>query len=400
MQTVKYSCQDCGPLAANHIQNWIDEYFYLIVESWASKLISSRIKSKSGDFINKYFLRMGLLKRETKPDPSGISLRSKVFLDELNKRRIKWTALKSELGPITRFEIDKNGKKLIIDGLPRAEFLESGISDKIDDKYIVKNILMKNGIPTPLGRGYWFFDSAFAVGWVLKNLKFPLTVKPRFGSMSHHISLNIQNKADLKSAIKKSLKYSPSFIVEEYIPNVSTYRITVVDYKNLACAKRVPAHVIGNGTDTIQKLIDIKNEDPRRGIPRAKDSTIFKITIDDVAEVMLRKSGFSLGSIPAKGEIVFLQEKVILDLGADLFEETDRMHPDNRKLFERVARIFNVKLVGIDFLIDDIGKSWKSSKSAIIELNSLPYIDMHQFPTEGEPVNVAGFVCDMFEKYY
>jgi hypothetical protein len=36
----------------------------------------------------------------------------------------------------------------------------------------------------------------------------------------------------------------------------------------------------------------------------------------------------------------------------------------------------------------------------IIELNSLPYIDMHHFPTWGEPINVAGYVCDLVKKYY
>jgi cyanophycin synthetase len=91
---------------------------------------------------------------------------------------------------------------------------------------------------------------------------------------------------------------------------------------------------------------------------------------------------------------------VILDLGADLFERTGEVHPDNLELFRAVARLFNTRLVGIDFLAEDISKSWRGQNAAIIELNSLPYIDMHHFPTKGEPVNVGGFICDMVEKYY
>lgn len=91
---------------------------------------------------------------------------------------------------------------------------------------------------------------------------------------------------------------------------------------------------------------------------------------------------------------------MILDLGSDLHEVTSITHKDNFQLFERVARGFRTRLVGIDFLAEDISLSWKEQKSAVIELNSLPYIDMHHFPTDGLPVNVAGYLCDLVEKCY
>jgi cyanophycin synthetase len=91
---------------------------------------------------------------------------------------------------------------------------------------------------------------------------------------------------------------------------------------------------------------------------------------------------------------------VILDLGADLFEVTPCVHFDNLEIFKKVAEIFNTRFVGIDFLSNDISKSWKEHPSVIIELNSLPYIDMHHYPTEGIPVNVGGWITDLVEKYY
>ncbi|MEK7086922.1 MAG: cyanophycin synthetase, partial [Patescibacteria group bacterium] len=263
----------------------------------------------------------------------------------------------------------------------------------------IKRKLSEVGLPVAPGKSFSFFGSWSARRYG-NSLGFPLVVKPRFGSMSQHVTVNIKNEIGLREAIKKALRYSPHFIVEKFLENVSVFRVTVIDEEFVACVKRVPAHVIGDGIHTIQELIDIKNQDPRRGKPKQKDATIFKLVVDETSEKLLREKNFDLFSIPRVGEIVYLQEKVILDLGADLFEVTKDVHQDNLELFSCTVRLFGAKLVGIDFLAEDVTKSWKEQSCAIIELNSLPYIDMHHFPTEGEPVPVAKFLCGLVEKYY
>jgi cyanophycin synthetase len=52
-------------------------------------------------------------------------------------------------------------------------------------------------------------------------------------------------------------------IVKKFITGFD-FRILVIDNK-LAAAKRVPAHVIGNGENSIQELIATENLDPKRG---------------------------------------------------------------------------------------------------------------------------------------
>jgi cyanophycin synthetase len=42
------------------------------------------------------------------------------------------------------------------------------------------------------------------------------------------------------------------------------FRILVIDNKLVAAAKRVPAHVIGNGENSIQELIATENLDQKR----------------------------------------------------------------------------------------------------------------------------------------
>lgn len=328
-----------------------------------------------------------------------ISLRSMVFIDEAKKRGMEFWALKSRYGYINDFHMKKKGKIFPFEGLPRAEFLGTKQTHLVDDKDAVKKILIQNKIPAPEGKTFWFFNKTKALRYGLA-LGFPLVVKPRSGSISRHVTANIQTESELKIAIKKAISYEPSFIVEKHLENTRVFRATVIDKNNIACVERIPAHVTGDGRHTVKELIDIKNTDPRRGQPRAKDTTLYKLVVDDTSKKLLLGQGLDFDRIPADNQKIFLQNKIILDLGADLLEVTPRIHPDNLELFKKITEIFNIRLVGIDFLAEDISRPWQEQNAGIIELNSLPYIDMHHFPTWGQPVNVASYVCDLVEKYY
>ena len=72
----------------------------------------------------------------------------------------------------------------------------------------------------------------------------------------------------------------------------------------------------------------------------------------------------------------------------------------DKKLFLEVARYFDIRIVGLDFLINDISKSWKEQNCAILELNPVPCIEMHHLPTYGQPKNPAKALLDMTLKYY
>lgn len=390
----KNICEDCGPLPQSHVLKYIDSILERTFPHTSSKL-SFIIENA----FERTLLFLGLLKKMPYSHLPDISFRSSVFIEEGVKSGFSFWTIFGPRGPTGRFQMKKGGKTYSFEGLPRAEFLNTKESDVIDDKSKVKQMLIHNELPTPQGKcfGLFSFKRAIAYGCILG---FPLVVKPRSGSISRHVFLNIQNKDELVSALKKTLSYEPWIIIEKFLSPMKTYRATVVDFSRIAVVERVPAHIIGDGTHTIQELIDIKNTDPKRGFPKQKNTTLYKIVINRTTDLLLKKSGYSFDDIPENGKIVFLQEKVILDLGADLFEVTDKVHQDNFRLFEKTSRLFGARLIGIDFLAGDISKSWKEQHSAIVELNSLPYIDMHHFPTSGAPVCVGKYICDLVEKYY
>src|SRR3546814_3274801 len=70
----------------------------------------------------------------------------------------------------------------------------------------------------------------------------------------------------------------------------------VVGGKVVAVAQRVPAQVIGDGYHNVADLIDIVNQDERRG--EGHEKVLTRIRIDEHLLEMLRRQGKSLDSVP------------------------------------------------------------------------------------------------------
>ena len=239
-------CEDCGPLPVNHLENWLADFIHLaIIRPFFQPLIPKSFHYFLDQLIYKIFTSLNLLSPAGKIDYTKASLRTTVFIDEAKKQGIICKHLISPFGPTNHFQIEINNKNYFFEGLPRMEMLENKTSELIDDKYAVKKLLQNSNFPTPEGKSFWWFQENPAAQYGI-SLNFPLVVKPRLGSMSQHTTINVNNIKDLESAIKKTLNYSPAFIVEKFLPNTHTYRATVIDFKNIACVKRIPAYVFKN----------------------------------------------------------------------------------------------------------------------------------------------------------
>ena len=125
-----------------------------------------------------------------------------------------------------------------------------------------------------------------------------------------------------------------------------------------------------------------------------------KIVIDGTTTELLIGKNYDLQTIPGRDEVVYLQKNPFLKLGGDLNEVTEKVHPDNLRLLKEVAKFFDIRLVGIDFLIPDISAAWQNQNCAVLELNGNPCIEMHHCPSSGTPQNVAHALVSLFFKYY
>ncbi len=395
----KKSCQDCGPVFVPHYQHWVED-LERVFSPFRFFYIPAKTHYFLGGQVDKIFFMFGLARLSKDIYHREAPLRTTVFMREAEKEGWGFLAVKTKRGFNNHFYMMKDGKKFAFEGLPRAEFLHKKKTTKIDDKIFVKKFLEKEGLPVAKGKAFAWWQKKKALRWAEENDIFPAVVKPRFGSMSQHVTMNIENKEDLEGAISKANTYAPFFIVEKHIAHRAVYRATVVDGEFVACTRRIPAYVVGDGQKTVRALVEEKNQDPKRGLSGQLDFTYYHLILDETSERILKEQDLSLDAIPKAGREVFTQEKVILDLGADVEGVTSKTHPDNLALFRQVAKIAGAFLVGIDFLAQDIAQSWREQECAIIELNSLPYIDAHHHPSIGAPTNISRAIVEAMGKYY
>jgi cyanophycin synthetase len=123
------------------------------------------------------------------------------------------------------------------------------------------------------------------------------------------------------------------------------------------------------------------------------------ISVDDLTLSHLEKNGLSLESVPGAGTVVYLKDTANLSTGGSAEDVTDEIHPDNKEMCERAARIIGLDVCGIDLLLEDIKKPWFEQRGGIIEVNAGPGIRMHLYPSRGKARDVgAAIIENLFPK--
>jgi cyanophycin synthetase len=257
------------------------------------------------------------------------------------------------------------------------------------DKSLTKKLLGDNGVPVPKGTVVddedEAVDAAKALGW-------PVVVKPLDASHGRGVLTNIRSEAELRLAFKDAVKFRDEVIVEHFLEGFD-FRFLVINGRFICAAQRVPAFVVGDGRRTIDELVDVVNEDPRRGIGHEKILT--KIEIDELSLALLSRRGLTPQSVPDEGETVYLKSTANLSTGGISRDVTDSVHPSNIHLMERIARIVGLDIAGIDVISPTVEKPVGDVGGGIVEVNAAPGFRMHTDPTEGTPRDAAGAVMDM-----
>jgi len=222
---------------------------------------------------------------------------------------------------------------------------------------------------------------------------YPLVIKPIDGNHGRGITVDIQNYEDALQAFHHAKESSKSgaIIVEKFIVG-DDYRLLVINNRLVAGAIRTPAHVIGDGKSTVQELIDKVNSDPRRGF--GHENVLTKITTNELTKTIIKDAGYTLESVISEGERLILKDTANLSTGGTAEDITDIIHPANIAMAERISKIIDLDICGIDIMTTDISKPLAETGGAVLEVNAGPGFRMHLAPTTGLPRNVAAPVID------
>lgn len=261
--------------------------------------------------------------------------------------------------------------------------------DIAGDKEETKNLLGAAEIPVPKGRIIHPDDD---LRDVINDVGFPCVIKPINGNHGKGATTNITTMQQAEKALEAARYYGRNVICEKFITGFD-FRVLVINYKFICAALRTPASVVGDGKHSIQDLVDKTNQDPRRGFGHEKVLT--QIKVDDFTQKMLDDKGYTLETIPKKGELVLLKPTANLSTGGTSTDVTDDVNPINIFLAERIAKIIGLDICGIDIMAKDLRTPLFESGGAVLEVNAAPGFRMHVEPSEGIARNVAEPVIDM-----
>ncbi len=257
------------------------------------------------------------------------------------------------------------------------------------DKEETNKILGSLGLPVPRQE---LVQSEGAARRAARKIGFPVVTKPYNGNHGRGISIKLGSDEEVVEGFLKAQAISRSVIVETYLEG-DDHRLLVVNGELVAATRRTPGHVVGDGTHTIRELVEIVNQDPRRGVGHEKVLT--RIELDAQADMMMARVEVTADSVPEAGRAIYLRSTANLSTGGTATDVTDIIHPDNREMAVRAIKAIGLDVGGVDFLSTNIAESYKTIGGGICEVNAAPGFRMHVAPSEGKPRDAAGPVIDM-----
>ncbi|MFH1496029.1 MAG: acetate--CoA ligase family protein [Pseudomonadota bacterium] len=212
---------------------------------------------------------------------------------------------------------------------------------------------------------------------------FPVVLKPRWGKQGQGVAVNLGSDNQVRAAYAAAREFNRDVVVERFLAGDS-YRLLSINGRFVAAVKTLQPQVCGDGTRSLQTLIDAANRNERR------DGVLLN-PIDIDAELLhsLEARGLGLDTIPGAGEIVVLRGTANQAIGGTTIDVTDDVHPDNQEMAAAAAHACMLDIAGLDFVTTDIGRSWRDGVGGIVEVNGGPAFDLHMLPTVGKPRDVS-----------
>ena len=211
----------------------------------------------------------------------------KIFIYEMLKRGINVEIIDAEREII---KTSYNGhNELICDR--DSSIMPYNVSILAGDKGFTKRNLMANGISVPIGETFVAKDIEY-IKQAFNVLNCPVVIKPVFGSHGFDVYTDLQTEEEVEKAVNNIIMHRgdlTKIIIEEYY-KASEYRVFVTKKGDYAVLLRDPAHIYGDGINTIEYLIKKENYD--RMNPRT--NALCEILVDDELVKYLSKNGLTL----------------------------------------------------------------------------------------------------------
>ena len=258
-------------------------------------------------------------------------------------------------------------------------------------KNLTHMILEKYGIPVPKQEILTCEIDAIKFFHNYKNI----VIKPSQQLGGKGVSLLPQSEEQVLNAYKNAfnLSHNPDdskkVIGEEFIQG-DNYRFLVLGEKVIGVVRRKAAHIVGDGENSIRKLIEMKNEERKKNI-------MLPIVIDNELVLKLQRKNMNLESIPQKDEEVILRYNCNLTTGGTTEECQSEVNDFYNQLAIRAIKALDTEFGGVDIIAENISKP---SKCAINEVNYNPGLRLHYKVDKGQKTEVAVPIMEYIRDKY
>lgn len=243
-------------------------------------------------------------------------------------------------------------------------------------KRFASKILEQAGLPVPTQQKINKEIEAIAFFGKYKDI----VLKPNQNYGGKGVSILPKSEEEVLNAYNLAKENDKFGIVlaEEYIKG-DNYRALVLGDRVISFIKRIPAHVIGNGNDSISKLIESENA-------KRKEKLLMPIEIDNEMTLTLASNNQTLETVPENGMYVQLRSNANMTTGGTTEEIHDSVNQYYKDICIKAVKELDMEYGGVDLITPDITQV---SKCAINEINFNPGLRIHYKVSNGEPQKVA-----------
>ncbi|WP_052813116.1 YheC/YheD family protein [Desulfonatronum thioautotrophicum] len=253
-----------------------------------------------------------------------------------------------------------------------------------------RRLLTQAGINTP--RGDIFASEAMNEAWAFAGeLGLPVVVKPGAVLNGKGISSHVRDRKHFEIAWKYAGSGKNPKIIVETCHEGNDYRLVVAGQSLVAAARRIPAHVTGDGEHSIEELVALNNA--RRTANPYHCARPLVLTPPILLH--LRNMELTPATVLPKGRRIMLQLAANIESGVECVDVVDQVHPGwaERAVAARRA-VYDPPHVGLDLVAEDIRLPPDQQRWVITAVNADPDLGIHHFPMRGKPRDVAGTVLD------
>jgi GNAT-family acetyltransferase (TIGR03103 family) len=285
---------------------------------------------------------------------------ARIIIDEARRRGITVELIDAEGG---FFRLTYGGRSIRCrEAL--TELTSSVAMSICDDKAVTRRLVEQAGIKVP---AQLETDDASEIEAFLAEHG-SLVVKPARGEQGRGVAVGIETPEGVAAAVENARRISDRVLVEAFSRG-EDLRLVVIGFELVAAAIRRPAQVTGDGHNTVRELI--RRASRRRSAATGGES---QIPLDDETMRCIDKAGFTLDAVLPEGQVLAVRKTANLHTGGTIHDVTDNVHPDLVAAAVTAARVIDIPVVGIDFLVP----SHTEPAYVFIEANERPGLANHE----------------------